>query len=77
MDIRAVCTRIFGHHIQQSMIIKESMIIKGKDANSARGQLNKKNTYFSVPARAWEFGLARHRFGCPVPRQSPHSQQTR
>ena len=30
-----------------------------KVANPARGQLNRENKYFPVPARAWEIGLAR------------------
>ena len=31
----------------------------GKVANPAPGQLNRKNKYFPVPVRAYEFGLAR------------------
>ena len=31
----------------------------GKVANPARRQLNRENWYFTVPVRAWEFGLAR------------------
>ena len=31
----------------------------GKVASPARGQLNRKNEYFPVRVRAWEFGLAR------------------
>ena len=31
----------------------------GKVANPACGQLNRKNQYFSVPVRAWEFDFAR------------------
>ena len=31
----------------------------GKAANLARGQLNSKKYYSSVPVRAWQFGLSR------------------
>ena len=37
----------------------KSMDQPGKVANPARGQLNRKNEYFPVRVRAWEFGLAR------------------
>ena len=37
----------------------KSMNQPGKVANPARGQLNRKNEYFPVRVRAWEFGLAR------------------
>ena len=37
----------------------KSMDQPGKVAIPARGQLNKENSYFPVPVRAWEFGLAR------------------
>ena len=37
----------------------KSMDQPGKVASPARGQLNRKNEYFPVGVRAWEFGLAR------------------
>ena len=35
------------------------MYQSGKVVNPARGQLNRKNGYFPVSVRAWEFGLVR------------------
>ena len=37
----------------------KSMDQPGKVASPARGQLNRKNEYFLVRVRAWEFCLAR------------------
>ena len=47
----------------------------GKAASLARGQLNRKNEYFPVRVRAWEFGLARRvRQSCPASAcSSPYS----
>ena len=44
---------MYGH------TFSKSMDQPGKDANPARGQLNRKNKYFPFRVRAGEFGLAR------------------
>ena len=41
-------------HIDYSNIIDQP----GKVGDPARGQLNRENTYFPVPVRAWKFGIA-------------------
>ena len=41
----------------------------GKVASPARGQLNRKNEYFPIRVRAWEFGLARRPILVPVQTQ--------
>ena len=64
---------IFSHQLVYGHTkYSKSMDQPGKVANPARGQLNWENSYFPVPVRACEFGLAR-RFGSPVPpRQLAH-----
>ena len=54
----------------------KSMDQPSKVANPARGQLNRRNEYFSVPVRACEFGLGRWvRQSCPASAcSSPYSR---
>ena len=61
---------MYGHHIQQE---KDE---PGKVANSARGQLNRKNEHFSLSSFAPENLVSRYRFGRPVPRQPAHSSHS-
>ena len=71
-----VCS-MYGHHMYlfsvYSLHDADDVDQPGKDANLARGQLNRENEYyFPFPVRAEKLA-SRDGFGCPVPRQPAHS----